>query len=88
MPSKIKTHERATLRTQGEIGRDSTALVYNTEPFDARARAWTGRGVVRVRVYVDAAGVVRVWDDVSKYYTTCHALSKRAQARLRRLARI
>lgn len=31
------------------------------------------------RVMVDAGGVVRLWDEISGHYTTCHSLSEQVQ---------
>jgi hypothetical protein len=51
-----------------------------------RARAWAGRGVCPVRCSVEMPGrVVRVWDPIARHYTSCHALSPRAERRIRRL---
>lgn len=36
--------------------------------------------------YADAQGVVRVWDSTAGHFTTCHSLTDRQQARVRRLA--
>lgn len=52
-----------------------------------RAKAFSGRGIEEVRCTVDAAGTVRVYDDVAGYYTTCHSLSESAIRRIRRLAK-
>lgn len=53
----------------------------------ARCRAFSGEGIRWYRIAVSSDGTVRVWDAASKHYTTCHALSAAAQARLRRQAR-
>lgn len=42
------------------------------------------RGVFRA--YADAAGVVRVYDAVAGHFTTCHSLTPRQEARVRKLA--
>ena len=44
---------------------------------------WGGN---RVKAYADPAGVVRVWDRIAGHYTTCHSLTPRQIARVRRLA--
>jgi len=41
-----------------------------------------------VRAYADEAGRVRVWDSVAGHYTTCHRLTPRQVARVRRLATV
>ena len=43
---------------------------------------WHG---ARTRAMVDQDGLVRVWDSVAGYYTLCHNLTKRQQARVRRI---
>lgn len=52
-----------------------------------RAKAFSGGKIETIRCIVDADGTVRVWDAVAGYYTTCHSLSERNQARVRKLAR-
>jgi hypothetical protein len=54
--------------------------------FDTRAKAFSGQGVRTHRVSVDSDGTVRVYDNVAKHYTTCHALTERQQERIRREA--
>jgi hypothetical protein len=51
-----------------------------------RAKAFAGQGVQTIQALVEGDGTVRVYDDVAGYYTTCHSLSERAQARIRKLA--
>jgi hypothetical protein len=51
-----------------------------------RAKAFSCENVKTHTVAVDADGTVRVWDSVAGYYTTCHSLSKSAQAKARKLA--
>ena len=52
-----------------------------------RAKAWSWRrGVCLCRVLVREDAVL-VWDALAGHYTRCHALSERAQARIRKLAR-
>lgn len=59
----------------------------NTETyFETRAKAFTGEPVRTHRVCVDSDGTVRVYDNVAGYYTRCHILSDRQQARIRREA--
>lgn len=52
-----------------------------------RTKAFSGEGIKKHRVMVDADGTVRVYDSVAGYYTTCHSLSQGTQARIRRMAR-
>lgn len=52
----------------------------------ARAKAFTCQGIQTHRFAVAEDGVVRVWDEVAGYYTTCHSLSRAAERRIRRLA--
>ena len=49
-------------------------------------RAFTGTDQWGYVASVDAAGVVSVYDSIAGYYTTCHALTERQMARIRRLA--
>ena len=58
-----------------------------------RVRAFSGSGVRTHRVMVTAdqvdgrdvtRGRVLVWDDVAGHYTSCHSLTPRAIARIRR----
>ena len=51
-----------------------------------RAKAFSSEGVRTHQVMVYGDGTVRVWDAVAGYYTTCHRLSKNAEARIRKLA--
>jgi hypothetical protein len=51
-----------------------------------RARAYSGEGVREHRVLVDGNDVL-VWDSVAGHYTSCHALSKNAIRRAKRLAK-
>ena len=53
----------------------------------ARAVAFTGEGARLHRFAVDVDGTVRVFDRVAGHFTSCHALSSRTQARIRKLAR-
>jgi hypothetical protein len=58
----------------------------NTKEITARAKAFSGEGIQTHKFNVDAEGTVRVWDSVAGYFTTCHSLSKSAEARIRKLA--
>lgn len=49
------------------------------------ANAFTNRTGI-FRSYADATGVVRVYDPVAGHFTTCHDLTLRQQARVRKLA--
>lgn len=51
----------------------------------ARAKAFSGEGVREHRFLV-TADTLRVWDCVAGHYTSCHAMSSKAQRRLRYLA--
>lgn len=55
--------------------------------FCARCRPWsTDRRLRSHRVIVEPDGTVRVWDPIGSLYTTLHALTPRALARIRREA--
>lgn len=58
----------------------------NTTEITARAKAFSNEGIKTHKFSVDADGAVRVWDSVAGHYTTCHSLSKSAEARIRKLA--
>ena len=49
-----------------------------------RANAF-GQGVETARCTVEG-GVVRVWDSIAGYYTTCHRLTPSQQGRVRKAA--
>jgi hypothetical protein len=51
-----------------------------------KAKAFSSESVKTHKVAVDADGTVRVWDSVAGHYTTCHSLSRSAQAKARKLA--
>lgn len=66
-----------------------------TKTFDVRAKAFCGRlEAVRVQVTVETlpltqervCGLIRVWDSVAGYFTTCHSLSESAKKRIRNIA--
>lgn len=57
-----------------------------TTEITARAKAFSNEGVKPHKFNVDTDGTVRVWDSVAGHYTTCHCLSKSAEARIRKLA--
>ena len=46
----------------------------------------SNRATDRAQAFADSDGVVRVYDDVAGYYTTCHSLTATQEARVRRLA--
>lgn len=52
----------------------------------ARAKAFSSQPIKNYQFSVDDKGTVRVWDSVAKHYTTCHSLSQKAEARIRKLA--
>jgi len=58
----------------------------NTTEITARAKAFSNEGIKTHKFSLDADGTVRVWDSVAGHYTTCHSLSKSAEARIRKLA--
>ena len=63
--------------------------------FEVRARAF-GKKVETVKVQVTVetlpitqervCGLIRVWDSVAGYFTTCHSLSDSAKRRIRKIA--
>lgn len=58
----------------------------NSIDITARAKAFSSEGIKTHKFSVDSDGTVRVWDHAAGHYTTCHSLSKSAQARIRKLA--
>jgi len=52
----------------------------------ARAKAFSRQPVRNYTFRVEDSGAVLVWDSVARHYTTCHALSPRAEERIRRFA--
>jgi hypothetical protein len=58
----------------------------NTIEITARAKAFSNEGIKTHKFSVDADGTVRAWDSVAGHFTTCHSLSKSAEARIRKLA--
>jgi hypothetical protein len=58
-----------------------------TTEITARAKAFSNECIKSHKFSVDADGTVRVWDAVAGHYTTCHSLSKSAEARIRKLAK-
>lgn len=52
----------------------------------ARAKAFSHEGIKNHKFCVNADGTVLVWDSLAGYFTTCHSLSKSAEARIRKLA--
>lgn len=61
--------------------------IMSTSKITARAKAFSNEGIKTHKFSVDADGTVRVWDSVAGHYTTCHSLSKSAEARIRKLAK-
>lgn len=51
----------------------------------ARARAFTGRGLEKLRFLVEPDDVL-AWDDVGGQFTRCNILSDDTKRRIRRLA--
>ncbi len=49
-------------------------------------RAFTTESAREYAVLIEGADVL-VWDSVAGYYTSCHSLSKRTQARIAKQAR-
>lgn len=60
----------------------------NTTKITARAKAFSNEGIKSHKFSINADSTVRVWDAVAGYYTTCHCLSKSAEARIRKLATV
>lgn len=60
----------------------------NTTPIEIEAtvKAFTGQCRRVYKLSISPNGTVRVWDDVSVHYTTCHAMSTATQSRVRKLA--
>ena len=58
----------------------------NTTEITARAKAFSNQGIKSHKFSVDADGTVRLWDAVAGHFTTCHSLSKSAEARIGKLA--
>lgn len=57
--------------------------------FTANVKAFSfERAAAEHRISVDENGIVRVWDDAAGHYTTCHAMSKNTQDRLRKIQRV
>ena len=63
--------------------------------FEVRAKAFGGKlETVKVQVTVETlpmtqdrvCGLIRVWDSVAGYFTTCHSLSDSAKRRIRKIA--
>lgn len=70
----IYTHAERMARAQARV-------------LSVRAYAFGGYGIENIQCKVDLDGTVRVYDPIAGHYTTCHSLSPRAQARIRRLAK-
>lgn len=49
--------------------------------YAVRVRAFGSKSPTRQIVYVDGE-TVRAWDPVAGYYSTCHSISQRDQARI------
>lgn len=62
-----------------------TAMI-KTKVVTVKCKAFSGGRIAAHRCIVDADGTVRVYDDAAGYYTTCHSMSERTQARVRKLA--
>lgn len=77
-----------SLNIEGNEASDETRkkIKMNTIEITARAKAFSNEGIKTHKFSVDADGTVRVWDSVAGHYTTCHSLSKSAEARIRKLA--
>jgi hypothetical protein len=65
--------------------RNQNKKMTTTTEITARAKAFAREGVRTHRFQIDGE-TVRVWDDVAGQFTTCHSLSKSAEARIRKLA--
>lgn len=64
----------------------STQSIYQSTQVTSRTKAFTGQPIAEHTFDVAADGTVRVWDSVAGYFTTCHAISKSAMARIRKMA--
>jgi len=51
--------------------------------FKAKAKVF---GKIKKHKFYVVDGIVRVWDDVAGYYTTCHSMSKKSMNRICKLA--
>lgn len=51
-----------------------------------RGEVFSGQGIQTVDVRVDDEGVIRVWDAVADYWTTCHSITERNQRAIRQAA--
>ena len=76
-----------TLNQASAVKQLNSTNIMNTTEITARAKAYSSEGIKTHKFSVDADGTVRVWDSVAGHYTTCHSLSKSAEARIRRLAK-
>ena len=65
-----------------------------TKTFNVRANAFGKIELIEVQVTVETlpltrervCGLIRVWDSVAGYFTTCHSLSDSAKSRIRKIA--
>jgi|SanBayMetagenome_1026888.scaffolds.fasta_scaffold04902_12 hypothetical protein len=53
---------------------------------NVRCKAFSGEGVQEHSILIDTLGKVLVWDSLAGYYTSCHSLSPKMKARIRRRA--
>ena len=65
---------------------EMTMTVTETKILTVRCRPFTGSRMGEYKVMVQVDGLVRVWDAVAGYYTTCHCLSESTQRRIRKMA--
>lgn len=47
-----------------------------------RAKAWTNYGITSALAHVTSKGAVYIYDECASHWTTCHALSSKAQRRI------
>ncbi len=59
----------------------------NSTEITARARAFFGQNI-RAHKFLISDGVVRVWDPIAGFYSTCHSMSPVTQNRIRELAKV
>ena len=78
----------------GEINPGEKGTMAMTKTFEVRAKAFGKIETVKVMVTVETlpitqdrvCGLIRVWDSVAGYFTTCHSLSDSAKNRIRKIA--
>ncbi len=79
---QVSFQAEANTPQPGEMNMTAT----ESKTVTVKCKAFSGGRIQSHRCIVDADGSVRVYDDVAGYYTTCHSMSERTQARVRKLA--